>query len=210
MSSSLPRINSALKSASDSHLVASQTTSFLNLDENGRNALLYCSLLALQFGLQPMIASKFTPAGVSRSSVVIATEFAKIVIAAITIFGGPSAELEKIKESWTVSNSLRIAALPATLYAIQNLFVQYGYVLLDSMTFNLLNQTKTLSAALWLYIIMGQPQSPIQMVALFMLLIAAVILNMPASGSTNNVTLSAGYHFGLLMVAAASMISGLS
>ncbi|RYH32338.1 hypothetical protein EON65_00735 [archaeon] len=132
-----------MKSASGSPLVASSTTmSFLSWDDNSRNALLYCSLLALQFGLQPMIASKFTPSGVSRSSVVIATEFAKIVIATITIFGGPSAELEKIKESWTVANSLRVAALPATLYAIQNLFVQYGYVLLDSMTFNLLNQTK--------------------------------------------------------------------
>jgi hypothetical protein len=37
-----------------------------------------------------------------------------------------------------------VAALPATLYAIQNVFVQYGYVLLDSMSFNLLNQTKVL------------------------------------------------------------------
>lgn len=113
-----------------------------NLDENSRNALFYCALLALQFGLQPMIASKFTPSGVSRSSVVIATELAKIVVAAVTIFSGPSAEIEKIRESWTVTNSLQIAALPAILYAIQNLFVQYGYVLLDSMTFNLLNQTK--------------------------------------------------------------------
>lgn len=142
MSGNLPRMNAALKATSGSHLVASSASGFFNLDDNSRNALFYCSLLALQFGLQPMIASKFTPSGVSRSSVVIATELAKIVIAAITIFGGPSVELEKIKESWSVGNSLRIAALPATLYAIQNLFVQYGYVLLDSMTFNLLNQTK--------------------------------------------------------------------
>lgn len=33
---------------------------------------------------------------------------------------------------------------------------------------------------------------------------------MPTSGSSSNVALSSGYHFGLLMVAAASIISGLS
>lgn len=111
-------------------------------EDNGTNALVYCSLLALQFGLQPMLASKFTPPGVAKSSVVIATELCKILIAVFVYLTGPAAELEKLKETWTLSDSLKIAALPATLYAIQNLSVQYGYVLLDSMTFNLLNQTK--------------------------------------------------------------------
>lgn len=112
------------------------------MDENSQKSLLYCSLLALQFGLQPIIASKFTASGVSKTSIVIATEVAKIVISFLTIMSGPRAELQRIRESWSLTDSLKVAALPATLYAIQNLLVQYGYVFLDSMTFNLLNQTK--------------------------------------------------------------------
>jgi hypothetical protein len=110
-------------------------------------ALFYCALLALQFGLQPMIASRFTGAGVSRASVVIGTELGKIIIAFISIMTEPAAARSKVLEQWSLLDSIKIAALPATLYAIQNLFVQYGYVLLDSMTFNLLNQTKVFSRA---------------------------------------------------------------
>lgn len=152
------------------------SSSLLAMGDNQKQALLYCSLLALQFGLQPMIAAKFTPPGVSKSSVVITTEVFKILIAVLSLLASSSTEWEKIREQWTLWNSLQIAALPATLYAIQNLLVQYGYVLLDSMTFNLLNQTKTLSAALWLWILLGQPQSPVQMVALMMLLGAGKLL----------------------------------
>lgn len=105
-------------------------------------ALLYCILLAFQFGLQPMIANRFTSADISKTSVVIGTEFGKIIIAFMSIMSEPSNAREKIVGDWTLYDSIKIAALPATLYAIQNLFVQHGYVLLDSMTFNLLNQTK--------------------------------------------------------------------
>lgn len=105
-------------------------------------SMLYCGLLALQFGLQPIISNKFTGTGVSKSSIIIATEVFKILISAFSILTGPKTEIDKIIENWTLLDSLKIAALPATLYAIQNLFVQHGYMYLDSMTFNLLNQTK--------------------------------------------------------------------
>lgn len=114
----------------------------MTMDDNSQKSLFFCSLLALQFGLQPILASKFTAVGVSKSSIVIATEITKILIAIFTIMGGPSAEREKLFETWSILDSLKVAALPATLYAIQNLLVQYGYACLDSMTFNLLNQTK--------------------------------------------------------------------
>jgi hypothetical protein len=138
--SSSPVLNSIMASSSSS----SKSSSFFlgRMDENSRYALFYCSLLALQFGLQPMIANKFTPKEVSKTSVVITTEIFKILVAGFSISSSSSTEWEKIRETWSISNSLKVAALPAALYAIQNICVQYGYVLLDSMTFNLLNQTK--------------------------------------------------------------------
>lgn len=107
-----------------------------------QKALFYCSLLALQFGLQPLISTTFTAKGVSKSSVVIFTEVGKILIAVSSISFESKESKVKLRKSWSLSNSLYFAALPATLYAIQNLLVQFGYTYIDSMTFNLLNQTK--------------------------------------------------------------------
>jgi hypothetical protein len=117
----------------------------LQMDDDSKRSLFYCTLLAVQFGLQPILASRFTANDISKSSVVIATELGKMAIAFLAIFTGSKAERELIWKHWSIMDSLKVAALPATLYAIQNLLVQYGYVLLDSMTFNLLNQTKVKS-----------------------------------------------------------------
>lgn len=89
-----------------------------------------------------MIASRLTGEGVSKMSVVVGTELGKILISAISILCEGSAARKQLFSEINLLDSLQIAAIPATLYAIQNVFVQYGYVLLDSMTFNLLNQTK--------------------------------------------------------------------
>lgn len=103
----------------------------------------YCVLLALQFGFQPILNEAFTPPGVCKSSVVIATEISKILIAviAIGVFENDP-KTKSVWKGWTLSNSFRYALIPAALYAIQNLCVVYttSGQLLDSMTFNLLNQ----------------------------------------------------------------------
>lgn len=105
-------------------------------------SLFYCTLLALQFGLQPLIASKYTAPTISKTSIVIGTEIGKILIALASIVGESEKEKQLIYAHWSIADSVKVAALPATLYAIQNILIQYGYVYLDSMTFNLLNQTK--------------------------------------------------------------------
>jgi UDP-sugar transporter A1/2/3 len=66
---------------------------------------------------------------------------------------------------------------------MQNLLIQYGYGLLDAMTMNLLNQTKTMFAAVFLFLLLGRRQSNVQVVALTMLLAAAMVLtSAPDSG----------------------------
>jgi UDP-sugar transporter A1/2/3 len=47
---------------------------------------------------------------------------------------------------------------------------------LDALTFNVLNQTKTLSAAICCYLVMGRQQSRLQVVALFLLLLSALVM----------------------------------
>jgi solute carrier family 35 (UDP-sugar transporter), member A1/2/3 len=71
---------------------------------------------------------------------------------------------------------LSVALIPAGLYAVQNMASLTAYQNLDPLTYNTLNQTKTLSAALCCYIVMGRKQSSIQIFALLLLLISALIM----------------------------------
>ncbi len=61
------------------------------------------------------------------------------------------------------------------MYSVQNTLTQLAYRHLDGLTFNLLNQTKTLFAALCVFLLMGNGQTPRQMVALGGLLGASVL-----------------------------------
>ena len=70
----------------------------------------------------------------------------------------------------------RLALLPATIYLIQNMCSLLAYQNLDAITYNVLNQTKTLSAALCCYLLMKKKQSSVQMVALLLLLAAALVM----------------------------------
>jgi len=88
-----------------------------------QKTLIFSFLLAIQYGLQPILASKYTSRTTSKTSVVIMTEFGKILIA---ILGIKTGLIKDIKfDDWSLQNSIQIAALPAFLYAIQNLCVQY-------------------------------------------------------------------------------------
>jgi hypothetical protein len=66
----------------------------------------------------------------------------KIIISFTTLMSEPEKKRANIFSNWSIKNSLKYAALPAILYAIQNLLIQYGYMYLDSMSYNLLSQTK--------------------------------------------------------------------
>lgn len=57
---------------------------------------------------------------------------------------------------WSVKTWITIAGLPAFLYTIQNVAALMAYQNLESLTFNVLNQTKILSAALSCYFVLGK------------------------------------------------------
>ena len=105
-------------------------------------ALLYCTLLSLQFGLQPITVVSFQESAISKTSIVMATELLKICLALIFIYCEPITERKKIIKSWTLSSSLSASAFPAVLFCIQNVLIQHAFRKLDSLTFNLINQTK--------------------------------------------------------------------
>lgn len=101
-----------------------------------------------------------------------------------------------------------------------------AYQNLDALTFNVLNQTKTLSAALCTYLVMGKPQSNMQIVALFILFLSALVMEgiVPVEILLGNATISSSndknetknrfdtHHltYGVAPILLASFISGLA
>ena len=128
---------------------------------------------------------------------------------------------------WTIMSWLRLSLIPATIYFVQNMCSLLAYQNLDAITYNVLNQTKTLSAALCCYLLMKKKQSSYQMLALLLLLIAALVMEkllpmdilLPScwvnlgENSLNSFVLNlSSRHFyrGVLPIMVASFLSGLA
>ena len=87
-----------------------------------RTAITCMSLLALQFGIQPILVRKFTPQTIVRSSVVLVQELVKFGIAGAIYFSGTEkSTVEKDFEGWSIKTWIALAGLPAFLYTIQNI-----------------------------------------------------------------------------------------
>mmetsp|Transcript_25646 Transcript_25646/g.36172 ORF Transcript_25646/g.36172 Transcript_25646/m.36172 type:complete len:516 (-) Transcript_25646:65-1612(-) len=191
-------------------------------DRLSRTAIIYMSLLALQFGLQPILVRRFTPQGINRSSVVLIQEMMKFVIAA-ACFQSQTGHHEKraILADWSVKSWLTVAGIPAALYTVQNIASLLAYQNLEALTFNVLNQTKILSAALCCYLVMGKKQSKVQILSLLLLVTSAMVMEKviplkdwgfaaaKASFTSPNL-LSKHVSHGVLPVLFASFISGLA
>lgn len=77
---------------------------------------------------------------------------------------------------WSVKTWIALAGLPAFLYTIQNVAALMAYQNLEALTFNVLNQTKILSAALSCYFVMGKRQSKMQVVSLCILILSTLVI----------------------------------
>jgi solute carrier family 35 (UDP-sugar transporter), member A1/2/3 len=142
--------------------------------KNNARAVIFMALLALQFGFQPILNREFIHGEVIRTVIVFVTEAAKFFLALIMLTMENATDCFK---GWQLSESLQGAALPAAIYSVQNLLLQQAYPNLDFVTFNLLNQSKLLSTAFFVFLLMGQKQSPLQCLALLMLMGGAALIS---------------------------------
>lgn len=148
-------------------------------------AIICMSLLALQFGVQPLLVRKFTPQTVVRSSVVLVQELVKFGLAGALYYSGTKAKTREIDfNGWSVKTWIALAGLPAFLYTIQNVATLMAQQNLEALTFNVLNQSKILSAALSCYFVMGKRQSNIQMISLCILMLSTLVIEQILKPST--------------------------
>jgi UDP-sugar transporter A1/2/3 len=195
---------------------------------------LYMLLLAVQFAVQPILTKRFAPPKIIKSTYVLAQDLTRLVICLSLLWmtGGWATATS----NWTFTGAWIAAGFPAGLYMVQSYCSLTAYQNLSPITYNVLNQTKTLSAAAWCYILMRQLQSRLQVVSLFVLLSAALVmervvplpfsrqkeeaqLSTPVSESSSSLSSSSSSRddqqtthlkLGVIPVLAASLISGLA
>ncbi|AQK53154.1 CMP-sialic acid transporter 5 [Zea mays] len=175
-----------------------------------RKVTLYLVLLTLQYGAQPLISKRFVRQDTIVTSLVLATEAAKVICAIILLIADGS--LKKQFSNWTLIGSLTASGLPAAIYALQNSLLQVSFKNLDSLTFSILNQTKLLWTSFFTFLILGQKQSSKQILALALLISAAVLLSVGESTSKGSNGGGSDYIllYGIIPVTVASMLSGLA
>ena len=131
-------------------------------------------LLALQCGFQPVAIKLFMPTEIVRSTAVLAQEGVKLVISILFLI--TSNQWTEVTQGWTLQTAFIAAGVPAGLYVIQNYANVMATQTLPPVVFIVLNQTKTLSTAFCCFLIVGQKQSPLQILALFLVACAALII----------------------------------
>ncbi|KAF4708131.1 hypothetical protein FOZ63_027880 [Perkinsus olseni] len=168
--------------------------------------LFFMALLALQFGSQPQLQSQFIDRSVNTTMVVLLTEIVKLLFAiAFMLLEG---SLVGCLSTWRPLPSLAVAALPAATYALQNQCIQTAYRNLDPLVFNLVNQTKLLWAAVLTYLILGRRQSSMQVLALSMLFVSAVLISIGQQSEGPREYTERDSALGMFSIIVASALSG--
>lgn len=173
---------------------------------------LLLGVLSVQIGFQPLLMGWYAKEATNVSLRVGVIEFMKFFMALLPLAlrGELCPELKK----WSFHNALQTTAAPALIYVLQNYLNQSAVVVLDGVTFNILNQTKIIWTALLVYLMLRRYQSRQQIVALTILCAAAVLMTTSSSKSSkseqaNGIT-DAAFFTGAYQALIAAILSALA
>ncbi|ETO12314.1 hypothetical protein RFI_25062 [Reticulomyxa filosa] len=178
------------------------------------------ALVAVQVGVQPLLTIQYLSVYANKTVVVIIQELVKIVGGIITLT--LANQWNEIAKIWNFRESLELAFFPSLIYSIQNVLAFVAYDHLDPLTFNLINQTKIISAAVFLYLLLKRKQTQRQLLSLVIVFFVAVMLSIDTeahkgqsktsqqTNSSTGSTFKKNEEFGLSAVLAASLFSGLA
>lgn len=155
---------------------------FSEISLKGKVAML---LLALQFSLTPFIASwvhRTSKQQYNSTTGVFVAEVLKIFIAVGFVYVSSQGVigLKNTYGQWRLTDSLRTALAPALLFGLQDLLIDYAnrpQNKCEPIIFLLLNQTKILWGALFLWGVLGVQRSRAQWIALLMMFCGAISLS---------------------------------
>lgn len=172
----------------------------------------------MQFAFQPLLTKWYIAPETIKSTVVLTCELLKLVTCLLVL--ALTGELSRAPQPksgsgegprpWRPIDTLWSAGPPALTYTAQNLLTQTAYQHLDGMTFNVINQTKILFNALFVFFIMGHGQSVRQVVALGCIFAASVLVSFgDSSGAASGAMLSEDFLLGAACCLVGSALSGL-
>jgi len=189
-------------------------------------------LYAVQTGLQPRLSKRYLPRRSDKKIVAFVEELVKTALAVVLYLtmkaanGGDAASstTTPAAEPWSLASSLHVAAVPAALYAVQGVLTYTSYPYLDAVTFNGFGQTKTVSAALCCWLLLGQTQTPRQMISILLLVASAIVFvnknQVVSSDASGDISSKGGapppvsglewWSKGVLPCLGATMVSGLA
>ncbi|OQR92887.1 Drug/Metabolite Transporter (DMT) Superfamily [Achlya hypogyna] len=131
-------------------------------------------LLAVQIGVQPVLMAWYAADATNVPLRLVVINVMKAILALVPLVLSGRAAREWAR--WSLSTSLRTTVLPAAIYVVQDYLNQTAVLLLDGVTYNVLNQTKIIWTALFVYWMLGKVQSRIQVAALVLLVASAVLI----------------------------------
>lgn len=142
-------------------------------------------LLTVQVGVQPVLMGWYASEARDVRLRVGVVEFLKLLLALVplSLTRGEAGLVNQLK-TWKLRAAMATTVLPALIYVLQNLLNHAAVVALDGVTFNVLNQTKIIWTALLVYLLLGTRQSPLQIVALGLLCVAAVLMTTSTTEQT--------------------------
>lgn len=141
------------------------------------------SLVSVQVGVQPFLTEKYVPRDGIKSSIVIIQEFVKTFCCFIVLL--VTGQLIPVISSWSFESSIRVALVPAIIYCIQNVLAYYAYLQLDPLTYNLINQSKIIFAAIFLKLILNKTPTKRQLLALSILFMSSILLTIDTTSSND-------------------------
>jgi UDP-sugar transporter A1/2/3 len=147
---------------------------FERWDRQSIMGMLLFVLLSLQCGAHPILVKLFLPTTVVRSTIIFSQEVVKLVMS--LLFLTCNGTLLHVLHSWSFPAAVLAAGIPSVLFVVQGYCNLMACQVLPPVTYVLLNQTKIISTALCCYIWLGQTQSPLQIIALVLLVIATMLL----------------------------------
>ena len=105
--------------------------------------IIFLACLAVQVGIQPILARRYVDNRTHGATLVLAAEATKFVVCLAVLYGQDGGKsVAKERRRWTLKSSVLGAGLPALVYAVQNSLVWIAYNNLTGLSFNLINQTK--------------------------------------------------------------------
>jgi UDP-sugar transporter A1/2/3 len=162
-----------------------------------------------------MLTKAFAPKTIVRTTYVLAGDMLRFLLCAFVLAMNSSWSI--VRHQWSPLTTLVGAGIPAALYAIQSYCSLMAYQHLSPIDYNVLNQTKTLSAAVFCYFLLAKPQSKLQILSLFVLLGSALVIEkvIPIRKKTvatnlENRAQETEFIMGVAPILLASLISGLA